>query len=48
MRRGDPGLITLRGLVASDEEAAAMCQVVDLVPAGDGGAIRVLRACDLR
>ena len=33
----DPGQITPGVLVvAGDEEAAAVCQVVDLVPAGDG------------
>ena len=33
----DPGQINPGALVvAGDEEAAAVCQVVDLVPAGDG------------
>jgi hypothetical protein len=33
----DPGQIRPGALVvAGDEEAAAVCQVVDLVPAGDG------------
>lgn len=33
----DPGQIQPGALViAGDEEAAAVCQVVDLVPAGDG------------
>jgi hypothetical protein len=33
----DPGQITPGALViAGDEDAAAVCQVVDLVPAGDG------------
>jgi len=33
----DPGQIQAGALVvAGDEEAAAVCQVVDLVPAGDG------------
>jgi hypothetical protein len=34
---GDPRRITPGALVvAGDEDAAAVCQVVDLVPAGDG------------
>jgi hypothetical protein len=33
----DPGQITQGAIViAGDEDAAAVCQVIDLVPAGDG------------
>ena len=33
----DPGQITPGAIViAGDEDAAAVCQVIDLVPAGDG------------
>jgi len=38
----DPGQITPGVLVvAGDEEAAAVCQVVDLVPAGDGTVVHL-------
>jgi hypothetical protein len=31
-----PGVLVVAGVVAGDHEAAAVCQVIDLVPAGDG------------
>jgi hypothetical protein len=38
----DPGRIALGVLVlAGDEAAVAVCQVVDLVPAGDGTIVRL-------
>jgi hypothetical protein len=38
----DPGQITPGALVvAGDDDAAAVCQVVDLVPAGDGTVVHL-------